>query len=56
MPLWSDVFTAMACECHVVLYIIICVRLLHVCSFNSNGQFQGLKMINEQMVMALTLF
>ena len=37
-------------------YVIYCVRLLHVCSFNSFGQCEGLKLWDGQDVMALTLF
>ena len=29
------------------LYVIYCVRLLHVCSFNSFGQCEGLKLWDE---------
>ena len=37
-------------------YSIFCVRPLRVCSFDSDGQFQGLRTWDEQPISALTLF
>lgn len=37
-------------ERRVRAYGIFCVRLLQVCSFNSTGQFQSLRLWNEQRV------
>ncbi len=51
-----DLYRRFAREAQTIgVSVIFCVRLLRVCSFNDDGQFQGLNEWDEQTVVVLTL-